>query len=361
MHRLAMLLPACLFACCVNVAWGIDPYVGNDPYWVLLHEPAVVAELKLSPAQRQKYQTLIDDLDLKFFPLRNQSREAGAAGAAKITTQARSGLERILQPAQRKRINEILLQRGGMAALKSDDLADQLRCTDDQKQRIRQIVDSTLSAVAGLQKEAAEGRPREPLEKRYGELQAEQQKKLLEVLKPEQQAALKKLFGAPFDLSKLGQPGFKAPELVDTGEWINATPQQLAQLRGKVVVLHFYAFGCINCIHNFPWYKEWHERFADKDVAVIGIHTPETQAEQESANVRSRAAKEKFAFPIVIDGRRENWNAWGNSMWPAVYVIDQRGYLRDFWPGELKWQGADGEKYIRDRIEQLLAEPPPAK
>jgi peroxiredoxin len=121
--------------------------------------------------------------------------------------------------------------------------------------------------------------------------------------------------------------------------------------------VHFYAADCINCIRNYPWYREWHQRFKDKPVALIGIHTPETEAERDASAVRKKAADAKLEFPILIDGRNENWNAWGNSMWPSVYVIDKRGYLRFFWPGELKWQGNDGEKYMRERIEQLLLEP----
>ena len=90
---------------------------------------------------------------------------------------------------------------------------------------------------------------------------------------------------------------------------------------------------------------------------MIAIHTPETSTERESSYVRKKAVDEQLAFPILIDGKNENWNAWGNSMWPSVYLIDKRGYLRDFWPGELKWQGNDGEKYMRDRIDELLADP----
>jgi peroxiredoxin len=180
--------------------------------------------------------------------------------------------------------------------------------------------------------------------------------KMLALMKPEQKADLKKMLGAPFSVTSLRKPAFKAPELVDTGEWINSSPLRLEQLHGKVVVLHFYASGCINCIHNYQWYREWHDRFRNKDVVLIGIHTPETASERDIAGVRRKAAEEKLAFPILIDGQNENWNAWGNSMWPSVYLIDKRGYLRDFWAGELKWQGNDGEKYMRERIEGLLAE-----
>lgn len=357
MRRLAFLLAISSLWMGAREARALDPYVGNDPYWVLLHEPVVLAELKLTPAQRRSFQTLTDDLDLRFFPLRNQPRDAALAGAAKITAEAQAGLNTILQPAQRKRLNEILLRKLGNKALLTDAVIDRLRYSAAQRQRIQEINEATEAAVVALQKEASEGQPREALEKKFSDLQADQQKKLLEAISSEQQAALKKLLGAPFDLSKLGQPAFKAPELLDSGEWINSSPLRLEDLRGKVVVLHFYACGCINCIHNYPWYKEWYERFQDKNVVLIGIHTPETASERESETVRRKAAAEKFEFPILIDGKGENWNAWGNSMWPAVYLIDKRGYLREFWPGELKWQGNDGEKFMRDRIERLLAAP----
>jgi hypothetical protein len=103
------------------------------------------------------------------------------------------------------------------------------------------------------------------------------------------------------------------------------------------------------------------ERFRDKDVVILGIHTPETAAEQDSATVKTKAADAKLQFPILIDGTKANWTAWGNSMWPSVYLVDKRGYLRHFWPGELKWQGATGDQWMRDRIEELLAEPASAR
>lgn len=351
-----ILLAASIISITAHDACALDPYAGNDPYWVLLHEPAVIAELRLSPAQRKSFQNLTDELDLQFFPLRNKSNDAVLAGATRITNTAREKLQKLLQPAQRKRLTEILLRRLGNKALLHEEVAGRMRYSDTQQQRIEKIIDETQATVAELQKQASEGVPSEALDKRFNALQADQQKKLLDVLKPDQRNLLKTLLGPPFDLAKLGQPAFKAPELVDSGEWINSPPLQLEQLRGKVVVLHFYAFGCSNCIHNYPSYQLWSEHFKDKDVVLIGIHTPETAAERESASVRQKAADEKFSFPVLIDSQKQNWKAWGNSMWPCVYLIDKRGYFREIWPGELKWNGNDGEKYMRDRIEGLLAE-----
>ena len=124
-----------------------------------------------------------------------------------------------------------------------------------------------------------------------------------------------------------------------------------------MVVVHFYAFGCINCIRNYPTYLDWHEKYRGKNVVILGIHTPETTAEEDSSAVKTKAEGAAFEFPVLIDNKKANWNAWGNSMWPSVYLVDKRGYLRYFWPGELMWQGSTGDEWMAARIEDLLAEP----
>lgn len=89
---------------------------------------------------------------------------------------------------------------------------------------------------------------------------------------------------------------------------------------------------------------------------VLGVHTPETEAERQPAGVRQKAKKAEFTFPIVIDNEKSNWNNWGNSMWPSVYLIDKRGRLRYWWYGELNWNDAGGQKMMSEKIKQLLAE-----
>ena len=66
--------------------------------------------------------------------------------------------------------------------------------------------------------------------------------------------------------------------------------------------------------------------------------------------------KDGFTFPILADIEKNNWQAWGNSMWPSVYVLDKQGYIREFWPGELRWEGATGDKYLQQQIEKLMKE-----
>lgn len=355
--RNVIILAVAMFALATgNVTHAADPYAGVDPLWVLLHEPAVMDELKLSSDQRRVYQELMDELDRRFFPLRNKSSSEALAGISKILAEAQARLQSVLKPAQRKRLGEILFWRIGIAALVRDDVASRMRYTEPQRKRIQEILDETQSAVAALEKQMSEGKPREPLEKKFTELKTDEQTSIVKLLKSEQRTAWKEMLGPQFDVSKLGQPRFKAPELIDSNEWINSAPLELKKLQGKVVVVHFYACGCINCIHNYPWYREWYDRFKDKDVVILGIHTPETASEREIATVRRKAAEEKFPFPVLIDVKSDNWNAWGNSMWPCVYLIDKQGYLRQFWPGELKWNGSDGEKYMRGLIEKLQEE-----
>ena len=338
---------------------AVDRPPAMDSWWVLLHEPAVVAELKLTPDQQASYQSLIDELDLRYFPLRNKSAEDVLAGSIQIVGEARTRLKEILDSSQQARLMSLVLWRAGTSAMFDEEIEPRMRLSESQRKRVQEIQSEVATGVAKLEERANEGKPREELEKSFVDLKTDEQKRILSLLRPEQRSTWKKLHGEPFDLKKLGRAAYKSPDLVDTGEWINSEGLKANDLRGKVVVVHFYAFGCINCIHNFPAYLDWQERYKDSDVVIIGIHTPETSAERNVKSVRSEAAEQKLRFPILVDGKNENWNAWGNSMWPSVYLVDRRGYLRRFWSGELNWQGATGEVSMRETIDGLLAEPAP--
>jgi thiol-disulfide isomerase/thioredoxin len=147
-----------------------------------------------------------------------------------------------------------------------------------------------------------------------------------------------------------------APELQGIDEWINSKPLSLKDLKGKVVVVHFWTFGCINCIHNYPHYAGWHKDFAAKDVVVIGIHTPETLAEKKIDRVRKKVKDNRMKYPIAVDCSAKTWQTWGNRLWPSVYLIDRKGNVRYRWDGELNWKETKGETIMRKKIEELLAE-----
>jgi peroxiredoxin len=156
-----------------------------------------------------------------------------------------------------------------------------------------------------------------------------------------------------------GEPERAAPEFTGVTDWVNSKPLKIADLKGKVVVVHFWTNGCINCVHNYPHYRAWTEKFKDnKDLVIVGIHTPEFDAEKNLDGIKERAAKNRLTFPIAVDNDQANWKAWGNRYWPCVYLVDKAGTIRHRWEGEL---GDDGFKKVTGKIDELLAEQSPKK
>jgi thiol-disulfide isomerase/thioredoxin len=149
-----------------------------------------------------------------------------------------------------------------------------------------------------------------------------------------------------------------APEFRGVTQWINSDALSLDKLRGKVVIVHFWTNGCYNCANNYPHYKAWQERYADKDVVIVGIHTPKTAGERDIDRIKAQASKNGLKFPTAVDNDASNWKAWNNRYWPTVYVVDRRGVVRYGWEGELNYRGARGEETIRKLVDSLLLERP---
>jgi len=152
-----------------------------------------------------------------------------------------------------------------------------------------------------------------------------------------------------------------APEL--TGDsWLNlakGSTLSLASRKGKVTIVHFWTFGCINCKRNLAAYERWWKRFADVGVVVIGIHTPETEAERDPANAARKVKELGISYPVLLDSDHQNWNRWQQHIWPAIYLIDKQGRARFLWEGELEYQHAGGEAKMTQHILDLLREQDP--
>jgi thiol-disulfide isomerase/thioredoxin len=168
------------------------------------------------------------------------------------------------------------------------------------------------------------------------------------------------LLGVPLGIwTAIGRGGDRdkapaAPEFAGVTEWINSKPLKLADQKGKVVIVHFWTNGCINCIHNYPHYRTWQEKYRDnKNLVIVGIHTPEFDAEKNVAGIKEKAAKNGLRFAIAVDNDRTTWKAWGNQYWPCVYLVDKGGKVRQRWEGEL---GTEGHKSMTEQIDKLLAE-----
>jgi peroxiredoxin len=147
-----------------------------------------------------------------------------------------------------------------------------------------------------------------------------------------------------------------APEFTGVTDWVNSKPLKLADQKGKVVIVHFWTNGCINCIHNYPHYRAWTEKYKDnKELLMVGIHTPEFDAEKDVDRIKAKAEKYHLTFAIAVDNKQANWQAWGNRYWPCVYLVDKAGNVRHRWEGEL---GDEGYKKVTRLIDELLAEKP---
>ena len=145
-----------------------------------------------------------------------------------------------------------------------------------------------------------------------------------------------------------------APELRGISDWINSEPTTLEALRGKVVLVHFWTFGCINCIHVQPYVKAWYDTYAKDGFVVVGVHTPELSFERDVDNVRAAVAKADVRFPVAVDPDFSTWRAFANRYWPAFYFIDRSGHIRHTHAGEGDYDGSERV------IQALLAEPPTA-
>ncbi len=122
------------------------------------------------------------------------------------------------------------------------------------------------------------------------------------------------------------------------------------------MLVHFWTLGCINCKHNLPSYNAWEKEFKSRGLQIVGVHTPETPYERSAARVDAAIAERGIAYPVLIDRDEKNWNAWNQQFWPAIYLIDKRGRVRDSWQGELDFGNAGGTVKLTTEIRSLLAE-----
>jgi len=141
-----------------------------------------------------------------------------------------------------------------------------------------------------------------------------------------------------------------APEFAGIDKWINSEPLSLAQLRGKVVLVDFWTFACGNCLNTLPAVKSWNQKYKDKGLVVVGVHTPEFPFERDTNNVKRAIERNGITYPVALDNRYATWAAYGNQYWPAFYLIDKHGQVAYTHVGEGDY--AQTEAAIR----KLLAE-----
>src|SRR3990172_6778468 len=171
---------------------------------------------------------------------------------------------------------------------------------------------------------------------------------------------LELLQATPMPTSKIGRPKNEltgtllpdygpAPELISGGSWFNSTPLNLVQLRGKVVLVDFWTYTCINCIRTLPYLKSWHEKYSEKELVIIGVHTPEFEFEKNPINVQKAISDFGLKYPVMQDNNYATWAAYSNRYWPAKYLIDRTGHIRYTHFGEGEYDTTE------KAIQQLLS------
>jgi thiol-disulfide isomerase/thioredoxin len=154
---------------------------------------------------------------------------------------------------------------------------------------------------------------------------------------------------APLSAAAAACAAVPAPDIAGR-PWLNSAPLQLTQLRGKVVLVEFWTLGCYNCHNVEPYVKQWHERYAEQGLVVIGVHSPEFDYEKDLRRVEEYVRQRGIRYPVVIDNDFAIWNRYANRYWPAIYLIDKRGAICAVRIGE------GGYAQTEETIRRLLAE-----
>jgi thiol-disulfide isomerase/thioredoxin len=170
------------------------------------------------------------------------------------------------------------------------------------------------------------------------------------------QGELERLVGSPglAEEERLGDFG-PAPEFDRIDLWLNSEPLRMDDLRGKVVLIDFWTYSCINCLRTLPHVRAWDEAYRDEGLVIVGVHTPEFAFERDADNVRRAVRDLGVSYPVALDNAYGTWTAWQNRYWPAKYFVDRTGRLRYTHFGEGGYE--ESERVLR----RLLAEDPDAE
>ncbi|MFL9867891.1 thioredoxin family protein [Paraburkholderia fungorum] len=149
-----------------------------------------------------------------------------------------------------------------------------------------------------------------------------------------------------------GNRNAAAPEFTGIDKWLNSDPLTMQQLRGKVVLVDFWTYTCINCIHVLPYVKTWNQKYKDQGLVVVGVHTPEYPFERDTDKVKAAIKRFDITYPVAQDNRYATWRAYDNQYWPAFYLVDKKGHVVYTHFGEGDYGQTEAQ------IKALLAENP---
>ena len=135
--------------------------------------------------------------------------------------------------------------------------------------------------------------------------------------------------------------GAAAPNFVGITNWFNSPPLSMNSLRGKVVLVDFWTYGCVNCVNTLPHVTQLYAKYRDRGLVVVGVHTPEFPFERSAANVQAALKRHGISYPVAQDNDSQTWNAYGNQYWPSQYIVDQNGRIVFHHDGEGRYEEID--------------------
>jgi thiol-disulfide isomerase/thioredoxin len=149
-----------------------------------------------------------------------------------------------------------------------------------------------------------------------------------------------------------------APEFTPSGQWFNSEGTSIADLKGQVVLVEMWTFGCYNCYRSIPTLRTFYETYHDQGFEIIGVHRPEFEYEYDAANVQASLFKYQVTWPVFQDNESKTWNAYGTSAWPTFFLVDKTGNIRYTHRGEISETYPTGIAPLEDAIQALLVETP---
>ncbi len=147
-----------------------------------------------------------------------------------------------------------------------------------------------------------------------------------------------------------------APEFIPSGEWFNSEALKLSDLKGQVVLVEMWTFGCYNCYRSIPTLRTFYDNYQKQGFEIIGVHRPEFDYEKDAANVQESLLKYQVTWPVFQDNDSKTWNAYGTNAWPTFYLVDKNGMIRYKHRGEISEKYPSGIAPLEEAIKTLLAE-----
>ena len=324
----------------------------------MIRDDAIHRELDLTADQIARTRAALEEVDGPWFRVRIRPVDERIEKLAELTGKLENSLANILDESQSRRLEQLRNQALGTRMIVRDRVAGALGFSRSDRESLYEEFRKTDAIAADVQNKLNAGDidPKKAAAV-VRDAQTSERKAFTSEMSNDQRLKLAELTGNRFDFSRVKRTYPMAPELMFEGaRWLQEGDFKLSDLKGKVVAVHFYAFQCINCRRNLPHYNAWHKDYADDGLVMIGIQTPETKRERDPAAVAEAMKAEGIQYSVLMDAESANWRQWSNTMWPTVYLIDKKGYLRRWWQGELNWKETPGEQQMRETIEQLLAE-----